>query len=336
MKNPTRTLTPLLAAVAILATLPSQAAQEKPKMKEDRKDLRVLTGPEGRRPFFKPNGDRMEKEKVTFLGIETSPVPTTLSVQLGLARGTGLVVEQVAPDSPAAASLKQHDILLQLDDQILIEARQLSVLIRNHKEGDEVTLTYLRAGQKATAKVKLGTHEVPKMAEMLMPGSGPRPGPFRHEGMEGHEEWDRVLSLLQRAHPAPDGPAGAIPPPARIRIDQNRGPGVRAMSINAGNSNLLFSDDDGSLELTMKDGTKTLVAKDAKGEQIFSGPVTTPDERRAVPDKIRGRLEKLESMHDVTFRTDGDFQGGDMRLMRPRGIALPPSPGRVPAPAAFF
>jgi serine protease Do len=338
------------AAAAALATLSLQAAQEKPAPREEKKELRVISGPDARRrPLGPREGEKREMETVTFLGVETSPVAPTLSMQLGLAPGTGLVIEHVAPESPAAGVLQEHDLLLQLDDQILIEGRQLSVLIRNHKAGDEVALTYMRGGKKTTAKVKLGSHEVPKMAggpPMMGPSVrafafGPngderrefmRAGP---DGPEGHADWDRVLSLLQRARPAPDGPPGTVPPGARIRIDHNGTPGMRAMSINAGNSNLLFSDEAGTLELTMKDGAKSLVAKDKAGTEIFSGPVTTPEERRALPPGVRERLEKLEGMQDMTFRTDGDFKGGEMRIMRPRSISLPDAP-REAAPNSTY
>ena len=99
---------------------------------------------------------------------------------------------------------------------------------------------------------------------------------------------------------------------------------------------MVFSDDEGSLELTSKDGAKTLVAKDAKGESLFAGPVTTPEERAALPASVRERLEKLEGMHDITFRTDGNFKA-ETRTVRPRGISLPftgqrPSRDSLPIP----
>ena len=41
---------------------------------------------------------------VTYLGVETSQVPDVVSEQLGLAKGLGLVVEYVEPNSPAASA----------------------------------------------------------------------------------------------------------------------------------------------------------------------------------------------------------------------------------------
>src|SRR6185369_3491768 len=144
-----------MAALLLALPVARGADEEKPQPKEKKSQMRVLAGPDGEHRVFMRQGDNVEKENVTFLGVEASPAPAALAAQLGLARGTGLVVGQVSPKSPASGVLQQHDVLLKLDDQILIEPHQLSVLIRQHKEGDEVTLTYLRSGKQATAKVKL-------------------------------------------------------------------------------------------------------------------------------------------------------------------------------------
>ena len=76
----------------------------------------------------------MEKEKVTFLGVETAPVNRTLAAQLGLNRDTGLVVTRISDQSPAAAVLKEDDVLTRLDDQILVNQQQLGVLVRAKKD----------------------------------------------------------------------------------------------------------------------------------------------------------------------------------------------------------
>ena len=69
----------------------------------------------------------MPKVPMTFLGVETSTVPSVVSDQLGLAKGFGLVVDYVVPDGPAAAAgVQQNDILKMLNDQILMEPDQLS------------------------------------------------------------------------------------------------------------------------------------------------------------------------------------------------------------------
>ena len=360
MKTTLRCLIPALGLAVALPVFAADAGTKPDEPKKEtlaRKEIRVITTNDGDRGpgphrIIRRLGDPGEMETVTFLGVETGPVSATLAAQLGLNDGTGLVVNQVSAGSPAAGVLRQHDILLKLDDQILIEQRQLAVLVRGHKEGEEVTLTYLRAGKPVTAKVKLAKHEVPKTTMLFnpaMPGAG---GAFgQHQGFGpgmgagnfevqvmppdaagNRDDVNRVLSLI-------DG-AGA-PGQRRINIARAGGPGDRNISVtvNTGNSRIIADDDKGSLELTIKEGKKHLLAKNAKGEPLFAGPVNTPEERRALPDDVRERLEKLEDMNQFSFKTDGDFQGAETKIMRPRGqgIAVPPQPpAPAPRPPLFF
>src|ERR1700757_234139 len=112
------------------------------------------------------------KVPVTYLGVETSQVPTVVSEQLGLAKGLGLVVDYVEPNSPAsAAGVQQNDILKMLNDQILTEPSQLRKLLQTFSEGTEVTLTVLRKGQEQKLIVKLAKKEVPQRHSMIPGGN---------------------------------------------------------------------------------------------------------------------------------------------------------------------
>jgi hypothetical protein len=275
----------------------------------------------------------LPKEPVTFLGVETMPASPTLASQLGLADGTGLVVTNVVPDSPATSVLKEHDILVKLDDQLLIEVRQLAVLVRNHKEGDEITLTYLRGGKQQTATVKLAKREMPKLS-FQFPGADARvgtmtgnivtSGPERTRGelqqragesariqTESLADQARMMSMLQ-----------STPPQSSVRIIESEGsPAARRVTmLHPGRSQIVSGDNAGTLELTIDNGQKELTAKDTKGAVIFSGPINTPEERQALPESVRPRLEKLLQMQGVSFTPDGDF--------RSSAPTVPPSPGR--------
>jgi hypothetical protein len=258
----------------------------------------------------------VETESAAFLGVETAPVTETLTDQLNLPRGIGLVVVHVAPESPAAAALKAHDILLKLDDQQLVDSRQLAVLIRNHKDGDEVSLTYLRGGREATAKAKLVLRLVPKLTA----------DPFGGPGWSNDLGPERVQGMLSMMSPRQ----------VEVRRVEGEGePEIRMFKMNTGNSHVSFTDRLGALELTVVDGRQTLVAKSAKGEQLFSGPVDTPDQRKALPPEVRERFDRLESQikADLNYRIDGNFKGSDSKAdptpplssMRqaPRGVAAP-------------
>jgi membrane-associated protease RseP (regulator of RpoE activity) len=105
--------------------------------------------------------ERAPKVPVTYLGVETSELPSVVADQLGLPKGFGLVVDYVVPDGPAAAAgVQQNDIIKMMNDQILMEPDQLSKLIRSYPEGTTVTLTVLRKGAETKLPAKLGKREV--------------------------------------------------------------------------------------------------------------------------------------------------------------------------------
>ncbi|HXO92981.1 MAG TPA: PDZ domain-containing protein, partial [Candidatus Acidoferrum sp.] len=123
--------------------------------------------PEPPRPPHPPgmpdHHEKRPKVPVTYLGVDTSQVPSVVSDQLGLAKGFGLVVDYVEPNSPAAtAGVQQNDILKMLNDQILIEPSQLRKLLQTFPDGTEVTLTVLRKGQEQKLTAKLSKKEVPQ------------------------------------------------------------------------------------------------------------------------------------------------------------------------------
>ncbi len=73
-------------------------------------------------------------------------------------RQGGLLITQVAPDSPAeAAGIQAGDIVVALDGISLMENR-LPELIRDYEPNDSVTLTLLRRGRQIDVRVSLGTH----------------------------------------------------------------------------------------------------------------------------------------------------------------------------------
>ena len=320
MKTHCRCLIPLLSLVALLPVgLCAEKNDSPPPAKTERSGTT--------RVYVDHAAKDLPKEPVTFLGVETMPASPTLVAQLGLADGTGLVVTNVVPDSPATSVLKEHDILVKLDDQLLIEMRQLAVLVRNHKEGDEITLTYIRGGKQQTATVKLVKREMPKLS-FQFPGASAhvgsvvgnistggefqqRAGESTRIQTESLADQTRMMSMLQ-----------STPPQSSVRVIESEGsPAARRVTmLHPSTSRIVSSDEAGTLELKIDDGQKELTAKDAKGAVIFSGPVNTSKEREALPESVRPRLEKLLQMRGVSFTPDGDF--------RSSAPAVPPLPGR--------
>jgi hypothetical protein len=107
-----------------------------------------------------------EMKKGGYLGISTDAPPPVLRKHLGLHDGFGLVIDEVIHDSPAAkAGLKKFDVLQKVDDQLVINFEQLSVLIHSHKTGDEVKLAIIHEGKPETITAKLGEHEYEALGE---------------------------------------------------------------------------------------------------------------------------------------------------------------------------
>lgn len=178
-------------------------------------EFRRGPGPRGPQPGPRPGvPPAPERERVSFLGAAVAPAPAVLSAQLGLPRESGLVVLQVDPRGPAQGVLRPHDLLTQLDDQLLINPQQFAALVRQRAEGVEVALTLFRAGKKETLKVKLGAREEP----VRRPFDGamqPRFG--RPEGESNPEAGPGPGSGPRRgpgARPFPPREGGPVPPPA--------------------------------------------------------------------------------------------------------------------------
>jgi len=155
------------------------------------------------------------------LGVAVEPPSPALAAQLDLAKGQGLVIRSITPDSPAAkAGLQVNDILLTLGGkEVPSDPAAFQKLIGELKT-DSVEATVLRKGKKVTVKgLTLGA-AAPRDGRMgvVFPFAGPRPAPVKRgdllkqippdvlkqlppevikrleeldgKGFEGHWRWD--------------------------------------------------------------------------------------------------------------------------------------------------
>ena len=154
----------------------------------------------------------VKTEKAAFLGVSGSPLTPALREQLKLPTGVGMVIDFVESNSPAeSAGLKQYDILHKLDNQLLINAHQLAVLVRMHKPGEEVSLTVIHQGQTKQIKAALIEKEVTALDDRN-PWGVP-PGPWENTSGKSMVTY-RPLNLTAMAGGPPGGrgmaPAGAV------------------------------------------------------------------------------------------------------------------------------
>src|SRR5262245_45206455 len=281
-------------------------------------------GHPGRPPGMPDRHERRPKVPVTYLGVDTSQVPTVVSDQLGLAKGFGLVVDYVEPNSPAAtAGVQQNDILKMLNDQILVEPSQLRKLLQTFSEGTEVTLTVLRKGQEQKLTAKLARKEVPQQRGAFPGGNHDghwdfdATGDMKEQMQELKEQLKEQLGdqrgiirdAVTQAHEA----ARRARDDARRAADQLRiffedDGEVKASKIDLGKAQIVFSDDKGELKLANVDGKRLLTVKDSQGKLVFSGPVETKEDLDKMPADVRERYNRLEQSHlpTVAPRSDTD------------------------------
>lgn len=197
------------------------------------------------------------------LGLRLSRASTVLRQQLALARGAGLVVDEVRPGSRAArAGFQQHDVLVMLDDQLLLLPEQLTALLEAAADAP-LQCTVLRGGRQ----VKLPLASAPPAATRP-PTAGLRPTAS-------------TLALVResRPQPAPGRAAATVEQPARL--------------ARISSETLLRQDADYQIRLTGGEETRVVVT-DNQGRVVFNDTIDTPEGRSRMPTVVRQRVEEME------------------------------------------
>lgn len=244
------------------------------------------------------SGDESEMGSRTFLGVETTRVGATLGKQLGLDRGVGLVVARVVPESGAMAVLEKHDLLVKFEDQLLISPEQLGVLVQAKAPGTAVELTVMRGGQERLVTATLGEKKAKsvfiKHGNMALPASA-------------KISRDEVKGLFADADGTGQG----------LFVERREGDTatIKVMNINRGS--IIFTDDEGTVKLISDDDSRRLVVLDEEDQPLFDGPVDTAEQRDALSETLRERLEKVESIRAMEM-SDQDFEvEEDVQLLVP-------------------
>jgi len=197
------------------------------------------------------------------LGLTLSRASGVLRQQLALKRGAGLVVEAVAPGSTAArVGIAQHDVLVQLDDQLLVLPEQLDALLEASDADAPLACTVLRGGREMIVSMGGG-----------VPAAGTPRGSAANGGLRPTAS---ALAIVKQAAPK-QGPIPATP--LRRLADET----------------LVRHDTDYQIRLTSGDETR-LVVSDPKGHVVFDDTIDTPEERSRMPTVVRERVSAMERM----------------------------------------
>ena len=92
-----------------------------------------------------------------FIGIQYAPLSASMSAQLGLPAGQGVIVLEVKPLTPAAdAGLRRSDVILALDGHTLRGPDDFRTMLARRRIGQTVTLRLLRGSGTEDVKVTVG------------------------------------------------------------------------------------------------------------------------------------------------------------------------------------
>lgn len=262
-----------------------------------------------------------------YLGVVLDPVPELLAKHLQLEPGSGVIVGELVSGGPAeAAGLAVDDVVVRVAGQDVASAEEVREVIATRSVGEEVTLDVVQRGESRGLKVVLGAAP---QALPSVPGAGPMMG-FRDGGMGGLGGLDGMLQRLPQAHAdrireamernrmnfeqLQGGPNfGSGPHDLLRRIQEGFGEmGGIDMDFQA-ESTVRLMDGQGSVEMRTRDGQKIAKVMDGQGNVVWEGPYDTEQDKAAVPDDVRERLERLDS--GLSFRQGGfHFRMGPQRF----------------------
>ena len=226
----------------------------------------------------------------TYLGVATEPTHPEVGAHLQLPQGAGITVRYVDPQGPAADALKPNDVLFKIDEQILVDPRQLAILVRSHKAEDEVRLTLYRRGEMIEKRIALGERDMeqpgpmPQKPPRAWPPAGQQ-GMFDNLQREMEERWEQFQSSF-----------GAID---EMIEDLNSRMGGQPVAPNANvqkHSSVSISSIQNGMRFnySSNNGDQRLEVIDAEGNTVFDGPINTEEQLDQVPPEAAAFLDSID------------------------------------------
>lgn len=222
----------------------------------------------------RPDRPGREAKPVAYLGVQLKAVDASLATQLGLDPDEGALVIHVVDKGPAATTLKEHDVLLEVDGAKVSSPDALVKVVRNHRKGDQITLKILRAGKPADVTITLDERPMPDL-----------------------EDVGRVIKTIeQKIDQKVDQ---GTPSPRRLKRiiirdsdDNKTTTGLTTTHCEA----MVIKTDDDVITVTRTDGHRNARVETSDGKVLFDGPINTDDEMKRLPPGVRQHIENLKEV----------------------------------------
>jgi hypothetical protein len=282
--------------------------------------------PVPRRSHIQPVGEiAMASRNPDTLGLRLTRATEVLRQQLSLARGAGLVVEDVIPGSVAEkAGFKQHDVLVLLDDQMLLLPEQLVALLEASTGTSIPECTLLRGGAKVTLQLgQPGRAEQPTLPTPSRPvaptitaptitATPTPPQPMARQQLAAKPATNSRLraaaSTLALVQPTQAEWSGQPTQAAVQALASTPAAGAGSSIVTAGRNTVIADETlirhDPDFQIKLSRGNETrLVVLDPHGRILFNDEIDTPKHRSLVPAAVRQRVEDMErSLETATKR----------------------------------
>lgn len=263
------------------------AADDKPSKQE-----------RGPRSHIQPVEEIAAQSAAPWAGLVTARAPAVLREQLELKHGAGLIVEDVAAGSAAErAGLRQHDVLVALEGQLLVLPEQLTMLLEEWGDDAPLTCRLLRGGKplevalrpRAAASIARSSASGPKSELTVTAESSVAPATAQSAALKPTAS---VLAMLPKKAAAKAPMAIATQTCAAGKPESTM---LTSTVVQLEDGSLLQKDADYSIKLSA--GTDAiLVVKDARGRIVFNNRIATPEQRSFMPPEVLARVEGLERL----------------------------------------
>jgi len=243
-----------------------------------------------------------------FLGVTLENTSSTLTSQLGLKDGQGLIISGVIPHNAAQkAGIQKGDILIRMANQEIFSVRQLSGLMSGYEAGDNVEVVVLRKGREVVLNVTMQERQrgpssnsggtAPESYEIEVETSSENLG-FLENLEINLEQLERELEKIDENA---DDISKEVEKKVKIAVARATEAAAAAIARSAigekiaeSRKTMVFESDEGTLMVEVSPEGRHITALNPQGEVIYDGLIDDPEKTDSLPSNVRKQLENLD------------------------------------------